>query len=36
MKKLIFWLNKRMRMKKKKCGMCCLTCSYYMDCVEDE
>ena len=35
MGRIIFWLKKKERMKKKKCGRCCLMCQFYRECRED-
>lgn len=32
MKRFLYWLQKKERIEKKKCGQCCLTCRYYSEC----
>ena len=31
MGRIIFWLQKRKRIEKKKCSQCCLTCRFYKE-----
>ena len=35
LKKLIFWLMVKERMKKRSCNKCCLFCEFYHDCRND-
>lgn len=35
MGRFIFWLKRKKRMEKKKCGQCCLMCPYYRECRND-
>lgn len=35
MKRFWFWLNKKKRIKEKRCGQCCLNCRFYEECVRD-
>lgn len=35
MDRLIFWLKRKKRIEKKKCGQCCLKCPYYWECRAD-
>lgn len=32
MKRIIYWLQRKRRIKEKRCGQCCLTCPYYSEC----
>ena len=29
MNRLIYWLQRKRRIREKRCGQCCLTCPYY-------
>ena len=35
MGRVIFWLKRKKRMEKKKCGHCCLMCPFYLECRND-
>lgn len=35
MKRFIFWLNRKKRIREKRCGQCCLTCAFYKECRRD-
>ncbi len=32
MRRLIYWIQRKKRIKEKRCGQCCLTCPYYKEC----
>ena len=32
MNRIIYWLQRKKRIKEKRCGQCCLTCPYYKEC----
>lgn len=31
MNRFIYWLQRKKRIKEKRCGQCCLTCPYYKE-----
>ena len=35
MRRIIYWLQRKKRIKEKRCGQCCLTCPYYRECSGD-
>jgi hypothetical protein len=32
MGRIIYWLQRRKRIREKRCGMCCLNCRFYKEC----
>ncbi|SFQ38283.1 hypothetical protein SAMN02910358_01842 [Lachnospiraceae bacterium XBB1006] len=34
-KRLLFWLRRKQRIREKRCGQCCLTCRFYEECSND-
>ena len=32
MRRIIYWLQRKKRIKEKRCGQCCLTCQFYREC----
>lgn len=36
MKKILFWLKRKERIRTRSCGQCCLICEFYEECVSDE
>lgn len=32
MKRFLFWIRRKKRIREKKCGQFCLTCPYYLEC----
>ena len=35
MRRIIYWLQRKKRIKEKRCGQCCLTCPFYKQCKND-
>lgn len=33
--RLMYWLQRKKRVKEKGCGQCCLICPYYNECISD-
>lgn len=36
MGRFLYWLNRKKRIREKRCGQCCLTCPYYTECSADK
>lgn len=36
MGRVIYWLRRKMRIKEKRCGQCCLNCRFYNLCKDEK